>query len=89
MKESQHTEWKESRREDYLRWVCGFANAEGGVLVIGRTSRGAAVGAARLLEEVPNKVRNLLGIGVAMYYVALCAINTRAIGRLLNMLEGF
>ena len=28
MKESQHTEWKESWRDEYLRWVCGFANAE-------------------------------------------------------------
>lgn len=25
--ESQHTEWKESWRDDHLRWVCGFANA--------------------------------------------------------------
>ena len=28
--ESQHTEWKESWRDDLLRWACGFANAEGG-----------------------------------------------------------
>ena len=67
MKESQHTEWKESWRDDYLRWVCGFANAEGGTLVIGRNDRGQAVGvsnAARLLEEIPNKVRDVLGIMV-------------------------
>ena len=35
MKESQHTEWKRNWRDEYLRWICGFANAEGGVLVIG------------------------------------------------------
>ena len=67
MKENQHTEWKESWRDDYLRWVCGFANAEGGTLVIGRNDRGEAVGmanAARLLEEIPNKVRDVLGIMV-------------------------
>ena len=40
MKESQHTEWKESWRDEHLRWVCGFANAEGGVLVIGRNDNG-------------------------------------------------
>ena len=34
MKESQHTEWKQSWRDEYLRWICGFANAEGGVLVL-------------------------------------------------------
>lgn len=33
MSENQQTEWKESWRDEYLRWVCGFANAEGGVLV--------------------------------------------------------
>ena len=63
--ESQHTEWKESWRDDHLRWVCGFANAEGGVLVIGRNDRGVIVGvrdAKKLLEDLPNKVRDLLGI---------------------------
>ena len=67
MKEQQNLEWKASWRDDYLRWVCGFANADGGVLVIGRNDRGAAVGvadAARLLEEIPNKVRDVLGIMV-------------------------
>ena len=36
MKESQHTEWKESWRDEFLKRICGFANAEGGMLVIGR-----------------------------------------------------
>ena len=72
MKESQHTEWKESWRDEYLRWTCGFANAEGGVLVIGRNDKGMAVGvknAKRLLEELPNKVRDILGIMVAVNLV--------------------
>jgi ATP-dependent DNA helicase RecG len=67
MKEDQQVEWKSSWRDDYLRWICGFANAEGGVLVIGRDDRGVAVGvedASRLMEEIPNKVRDLLGIMV-------------------------
>lgn len=56
--ESQHTEWKESWREDHLRWVCGFANAEGGRLEIGRDDKGVIVGLAdapKLLEDLPNK----------------------------------
>jgi ATP-dependent DNA helicase RecG len=64
-REHQHVEWKESWRDEYLRWLCGFANAEGGVLVIGRNDRGEAVGvknAGRLLEELPNKIRDVLGI---------------------------
>jgi ATP-dependent DNA helicase RecG len=36
MSESQHIEWKQNWRDDYLAHVSGFANAEGGTLVIGR-----------------------------------------------------
>lgn len=63
--EHQHSEWKENWRDDYLRHVCGFANARGGVLVIGRNDHGEPVGvtnAAKLLEDLPNKIRDLLGI---------------------------
>lgn len=67
MKEHQHIEWKESWRDDGLRSICGFANADGGVLVIGRNDGGKVAGidnGSRLLEELPNKVRDLLGIMV-------------------------
>jgi len=67
MKESQHAEWKEAWRDEYLRWVCGFANAEGGVLHIGRNDKGVVVGVpniAKLMEDIPNKVRDILGIMV-------------------------
>lgn len=65
MKETQHTEWKESWQEDHLRWVCGFANAEGGTLHIGRNDKGVVVGVAdakKLLVDLPNQVRDILGI---------------------------
>lgn len=29
-KESQNIEWKHSWHDDYLKWICGFANAQGG-----------------------------------------------------------
>ncbi len=67
MKENQTIEWKLSWRDEYLKWICGFANAEGGTLVIGRNDQGKAVGipdAAKLLEDLPNKVRDVLGIMV-------------------------
>lgn len=67
MKESQHIEWKQSWRDDALRGICGFANAEGGVMVIGRNDQGEVVGikdARKLLEDLPNKVRDILGIMV-------------------------
>ena len=67
--ETQTLEWKESWRDEYLRWICGFANAEGGVLHIGRNDHGVVTGlpqAARLLNEIPNKVRDILGIIVGV-----------------------
>lgn len=66
-KEHQCLEWKQTWRDEYLRWICGFANAQGGVLQIGKNDRGEVVGVAHakaLLEEIPNKVRDLLGIVV-------------------------
>ncbi|MES3008230.1 MAG: ATP-binding protein [Pseudomonadota bacterium] len=65
MKETQQIEWKETWRDEILKWICGFANAEGGVLHIGRNDQGVVVGvpdAERLLEEIPNRVRDILGI---------------------------
>jgi len=26
-KENQNIEWKESWRDEYIKWICGFANA--------------------------------------------------------------
>ena len=28
--ESQNIEWKQSWNEDYLKWICGFTNTQGG-----------------------------------------------------------
>ena len=67
MSESQNIEWKETLRDEYLKWICGFANAQGGVLEIGRNDCGDVVGVSdvlRLLEEIPNKAQSLLGIVV-------------------------
>ena len=30
--ESQHIEFKESWRDEYQKWICGFANAQGGII---------------------------------------------------------
>ena len=65
MNENQNVEWKRSWRDEYLKWICGFANAQGGVLEIGRNDRGEVVGVKnilQLLEDVPNKIQALLGI---------------------------
>jgi ATP-dependent DNA helicase RecG len=33
MPEQQNIEWKASWRDEYLKWICGFANAKGGILI--------------------------------------------------------
>ena len=66
-KENQNTEWKESWRDEYIKWICGFANAVGGTLYIGVADNGQVVGlndATQLIVEIPNKVRDVLGIMV-------------------------
>ena len=65
MSESQLIEYKESWRDEYLKWICGFANAQGGVLYIGKRDDGSVCGVAdskKLMEDIPNKVRDALGL---------------------------
>lgn len=42
--ESQHVEWKEFWHDEYIKWICGFANAKGGILVIGKNDAGKIIG---------------------------------------------
>lgn len=66
-KEHQNIEWKESWHNDYFKWICGFANAQGGILFIGIDDKGNTKhldNAKKLLEDLPNQVRDLLGLMV-------------------------
>lgn len=65
MAESQNIEYKESWRDEYLKWVCGFANAQGGTIYIGIDDTGNVVGVQnvkKLMEDIPNKIQCGLGI---------------------------
>lgn len=65
MPEKQNIEWKSSWRDEYLKWICGFANAKGGKLFIGKDDNGNIVGLTnykKLLDDIPNKIQNHLGI---------------------------
>ncbi len=62
--EFQNIEFKESWRDEYQKWICGFANAQGGVLYVGKDN-GKVCGvqdAKKLMEDIPNKVRDMMGI---------------------------
>ena len=65
--ESQNIEYKQSWRDEYLKWICGFANAQGGTIFIGVNDDGSICGVAnakKLMEDIPNKIRDVLGIVV-------------------------
>lgn len=67
--ESQNIEFKESWRDEYQKWICGFANAQGGTMYIGVRDNGDVCGildAKKLMEDIPNKVRDMMGILVCV-----------------------
>ena len=69
MPENQNTEWKSKWKDEYLEWICGYANAQGGKIYIGCDDEGNVIGlqnARKLLEDVPNKIRDAMGIIVAV-----------------------
>ena len=65
MTEHQNIEYKLSWHDEYLKWICGFANAHGGRIYIGKDDKGKVIGivnAKKLMEEIPNKVKDIMGI---------------------------
>lgn len=63
--ENQNVEFKEQWRDDILKTVCAFANTSGGVVYVGVDDRGKSVvvkDIKKLLEDIPNKIRDILGI---------------------------
>ena len=65
MAENQNVEYKESWKDENLKTICAFANSQGGSLYIGICDEGSVFGvnnSEKLLEDIPNKVINYLGI---------------------------
>lgn len=65
MLEKENVEFKQVWKDEYLKWICGMANSNGGILYIGLNDKGQAIGleeAEKLLKELPNKIKNTLGI---------------------------
>ena len=66
-KECQNVEFKSSWNDKYLEWICGFANAQGAVMYFGVNDDNEVVGlknTKKLLEDIPNKVVNYMGLVV-------------------------
>jgi ATP-dependent DNA helicase RecG len=67
MTEQQNIEYKVSWRDEHLKWVCGFANAQGGKIFIGIDDNGLVTGIdeyKKLMDDIPNKTVNYLGLVV-------------------------
>ncbi len=65
VKECQYAEFKQSWQDEYLKWICAFANTEGGSLFVGVDDKGYVCGvknAHKLSEDIPNKIRNTMGV---------------------------
>ena len=63
--ETESIEYKQLWRNDFLKVISAFANTNGGVLHIGLDDSGNPIGLSntkKLLEDIPNIVRNNLGI---------------------------
>jgi ATP-dependent DNA helicase RecG len=69
MKEAQNIEFKTSWQDEYLKIISAFANCSGGKIYIGIDDKGNVAGiknVKELLETLPNKIRNKLGIIVSV-----------------------
>ena len=68
--ENQNLEYKRNWNDEYLKWICGFANAQGGKIFIGVDDDGSIYGikdSHKQMEDIPNKVVSFLGIVVDVY----------------------
>lgn len=65
MGEKHIIEYKRQWDDEWLKWLCGFANADGGTLYIGISDKQHIVGvdnSKKLMEDIPNKIVSKLGI---------------------------
>ena len=63
--ENQNIEFKEQWRDDILKTVCAFANTGGGAVYVGLDDTGKSVAVKdvkKLLADIPNKIRDILGV---------------------------
>ena len=66
-KECQNVEYKRDWKDEYLKWICGFANAQGATMFFGVDDDLEVHGlkyAKRLLEDIPNKISTTMGLVV-------------------------
>lgn len=89
MSVTQNIEYKETWKDEYLKWISGFANAFGGKIYLGISNNGEVLGVSnskKMMEDIPNKIVNFLGI---VADVNLLSVMIRNISRLLSLHQAF
>lgn len=74
MGEKHIIEYKRIWKDEWLEWICGLANADGGVIYIGIADEGKVVGVAnpkKLMEDIPNKIISKLAIYPAVRLIEM------------------
>ena len=65
MGEKHIIEYKRQWNDEWLKWICGLANADGGTMYIGITDAETVWGlqnTKKLMEDIPNKIADKLRI---------------------------
>jgi ATP-dependent DNA helicase RecG len=65
MIENQDVEFKSTWKDEWLEWICGMANSNGGIIYIGKDDKGNTIGvehAVKLVKDLPGKIRDTMGI---------------------------
>ena len=68
--ENQNIEFKSSWRDEYLKWICAFANTDGGIVYIGIDDKGNVVGIDNIDENynrITNGIRDAIMPDVTMF----------------------
>ncbi|PKP52446.1 MAG: transcriptional regulator [Candidatus Altiarchaeales archaeon HGW-Altiarchaeales-3] len=69
--ENYNIEYKENWKDEYLKIIASFANTDGGILFIGKDDKEKVVelkNPKKLIEDIPNKIRNYIGITPKVSY---------------------
>ena len=65
MGEKHIIEYKRLWKDEWLEWICGMANADGGIIYLGINDDGEVLGvsnAKKLMEDIPNKIISKMSI---------------------------
>ena len=66
----ENFEWKQSWRDEYLKWICDSANAEGGVLEIGREDELVLADSECVNHDVPAPIFDTSMSGLMLTFKA-------------------